>query len=133
AHVLGDLRGQRLHRAAELAVELQGEVDLGHRVGRELDVDHGTDDREDATLRKILPGAAGVGGERLCHGMFSAGCGQERWASASAPPTISEISVVIADWRARLASRVSSSRTSPALSVAAFIARCRLACSEAAD
>ena len=54
-------------------------------------------------------------------------------ARASAPPTISMISVVISSWRARLACRVSTLMSSSALSVAAAIARCRAAFSEAAD
>ena len=52
---------------------------------------------------------------------------------ASAPPTISMISVVISSWRARFACRVSTLMSSSALSVAAAIARCRAAFSDAAD
>jgi hypothetical protein len=51
---------------------------------------------------------------------------------ASAPPTISMISVVMASWRAWFISRVSLMMSSSALSVAAFMARWRAACSEAA-
>ena len=54
-------------------------------------------------------------------------------ARASAPPTISMISVVISSWRARFACRVRILISSSALSVAAFIARRRAAFSEAAD
>ena len=46
------------------------------------------------------------------------------WRSASAPPTISMISVVMASWRARFITRVSLVISSSALSVADFIARC---------
>ena len=52
--------------------------------------------------------------------------------SASAPPTISMISVVIASWRARFMIRLRFLISSSALSVAAFIARWRKACSDAA-
>ena len=52
---------------------------------------------------------------------------------ASAPPTISMVSVVISSWRARLACRVWTLMSSSALSVAAFIARRRAAFSDAAD
>ena len=51
---------------------------------------------------------------------------------ASAPPTISMISVVMESWRARFMMRVSVLMSSSALSVAAFMARWRTACSEAA-
>ena len=51
--------------------------------------------------------------------------------SASAPPTISMISVVIASWRARFMTRVSVVLSSSALSVAAFMARCLAAYSDA--
>ena len=51
---------------------------------------------------------------------------------ASAPPTISMISVVMASWRAWFISRERLVISSSALSVAAFMARWRLACSEAA-
>ena len=51
---------------------------------------------------------------------------------ASAPPTISMISVVMASWRAWFMARDSLVMSSSALSVAAFMARWRLACSEAA-
>ena len=52
---------------------------------------------------------------------------------ASAPPTISAISWVIWDCRARLASRLSDLIISSALSVAAFMATRRATCSQAAD
>ena len=52
--------------------------------------------------------------------------------SASAPPTISMISVVMESWRARFMTRESVLISSSALSVAAFMARWRKACSEAA-
>ena len=52
--------------------------------------------------------------------------------SASAPLTISMISVVIESWRARFMMRLSVLISSSALSVAAFIARWRKACSDAA-
>ena len=52
--------------------------------------------------------------------------------SASAPLTISMISVVIESWRARFMMRLRLLISSSALSVAAFIARWRNACSLAA-
>ena len=54
------------------------------------------------------------------------------WRSASAPPTISMISVVMASCRARFITRLSLMIISSALSVADFMARWRAACSEAA-
>ena len=53
------------------------------------------------------------------------------WDSASAPLTISMISVVMASWRARFMARDRLMMSSSALSVAAFMARWREACSEA--
>jgi hypothetical protein len=52
--------------------------------------------------------------------------------SASAPPTISMISVVIESWRARFMVMLRFLISSSALSVADFIARWRKACSDAA-
>src|SRR5438874_870236 len=52
--------------------------------------------------------------------------------SASEPDTISMISVVIASWRARFITRLKLVISSSALSVAAFSARWRAVCSEAA-
>ena len=51
---------------------------------------------------------------------------------ASAPLTISMISVVIESWRARFMIRLSVLISSSALSVADFMARWRKACSDAA-
>ena len=51
--------------------------------------------------------------------------------SASAPPTISMISVVIESWRARFMTRRRVLMSSSAFSVAADIARWRAVCSEA--
>ena len=53
------------------------------------------------------------------------------WRIASAPPTISMISVVMASWRARFMMRLSVLMSSSALSEADFMARWRKACSEA--
>ena len=50
ADLLGDLGGDRDRLAVELDVELERGVDLGQRVGRELDVDHRSGDRDDASL-----------------------------------------------------------------------------------
>ena len=62
-----------------------------------------------------------------------AGCRTGDWRSASAPPTISMISVVMASWRARFMTRLSLTIISSAFSVADFMARWRAACSEAAE
>ena len=48
ADLLGDLGGTVIGRALELDVHLDGVVDLGQRVGRELDVDDRAGDRDDA-------------------------------------------------------------------------------------
>ena len=103
SEVLGDL--QR-HLVGVLALALGGQVDVGRQcvvdlrqgVGRELDVDDGADDLDDAS-------GSGGGYERGGHVSPSrrvyASC-----LSASAPETISVISVVISAWRALLAMRV---------------------------
>ena len=129
--VLRDFEGQRLLRArlgVVVDLDVEGVVDLRHGVDGELHVDDRADD----------PGyAAGGHAGRWCR--FSSGghSGQSLPALASAralaPPTISLISWVISAWRAALASRERLLMSSPALSVADFIARRRAACSEAAD
>jgi hypothetical protein len=50
ADLLRNLGGHDDGRAFELDVHLDRGVDLGQRVGRELDVDDRTVDRDDATL-----------------------------------------------------------------------------------
>src|SRR5690606_19175200 len=127
--VLGHLERQGLLVAGDLGVDQEGVVDLGHLIGRELDVEHRSDDPGDAT---------GHGG-RVGGGLFD-GCShwclpQSDWAasaSALAPPTISLISWVMPAWRAWFASRVYFWMSSSALSVADFIAFWRAASSEAA-
>ena len=70
----------------EVDVDVQGVVELRHRVDGELDVDDGAGDAGD-------PADAGRGLGRCSHGRSSLLCGCGR--SASAPPTISLISWVI--------------------------------------
>ncbi len=53
--------------------------------------------------------------------------------NASAPPTISKISFVIAAWRVRLYTKISSFTNASAFSVALSIADIRAPCSEALD
>ena len=122
-------------------------VDLGQRVGRELDVDDRAGDRDDAPVLELGPGARSavmvIGStpvlSRLTRRARRVGSRRtapraagRRGARASAPPTISMISVVMASWRARFITRLRLVMSSSALSVAAFIARWRAACSDAA-
>src|SRR5256885_6544871 len=89
----------------------------------ELHVEHGADDLDDATdVRR---------GRGLLGSFFGLGRHAHPFR-ASAPPTISASSWVICAWRARLKVRRSTSRMSPALSVAFFIAVRRAPCSPAA-
>ena len=104
-------------------VHLERVVDLGQRVGRELDVDDRAGDRDDAAVLQLgRPAVSAVMvmamcscraqssawlGEQVWIAAFD-GVGEEvvgarpaAWRRASAPPTISMISVVIASWRAR--------------------------------
>ena len=155
ADLLRDLGGDRDLGAFELGVHLDGHVDLGQAVGRELDVDDGSGDRDDAAVLQVLR-TGGIGGQGHGELPFLALVSRRprarrtirhrglRWCRrgglrgaapprrASAPPTISMISVVIASWRARFIPRVRLVMRSSALSVADFIARCRAACSDAA-
>src|SRR5690606_10701156 len=91
----------------------EGVVDLRHVAGLELDVEHRADALEDGA--ELLRGG---GGHR------------HPW-SAAAPPTISAISCVIWACRCRLYVRRRTSRISPALSVAFFMAVRRAPCSAA--
>ena len=54
ADLLRDLGGDGDRLALELDVHLERVVDLGQRVGRELDVDDGAGDRDDATVLQLL-------------------------------------------------------------------------------
>ncbi len=54
------------------ALDLEGVVDLGHRVRRELDVDDGADDAGDPAGAAALSGGGGaVGGEGHAGFLFS--------------------------------------------------------------
>src|SRR5439155_15963778 len=142
AELLGDLGGDRGLVALELDVHLQRVGDLGQGVGRELHVDHGTGDGHHAAVLELALGGLGLGQcarhdeTAPCSARFSAagpaGPVAPAWRSASAPPTISMISVVMVSCRARFMTRVRFVIRSSALSVAAFIARWRAACSDAA-
>ena len=114
--VLLHLQHQRL--LAVCGLHLQGVVDRRQLAGRKLDVDDRADDLGD-----------GAGGA-LCHVLLrfeSLSLAYE--ASASAPPTMSSISVVIPSCRALLYDRVSSSTSSSAFWVALRIATMRAECS----
>ena len=90
-NLLSDLGGDHDLFVIDYERHLEGRVDLGQRVRRELDVDDRPGDRHDPTvLEGGAPRARGLG----CSG------GHDRQApfgprSASAPLTISMISVVI--------------------------------------
>ena len=90
ADLLGHLGGDLQGGAVKLDGELDGVVDLGQCVRRELHVDDGAGDGDDAPIFE----RARRGGVLICCGGH---CGQAPfdWRSASAPPTISMISVVM--------------------------------------
>ena len=58
ADLLRDLGGHRDRLALELDVHLERVVDLGQRVGRELDVDDRAVDRDDATVLQLRRSAS---------------------------------------------------------------------------
>src|SRR5262249_50385657 len=133
AELLGDLgeNGQRL--AVHLDGHLDRGVDLGERAARELHVHHRAGDGDDAAVLQLWFGH-GHGGApcraaaRAALSSASMTAPAWRWLlssapRASAPPTISMISVVMASWRARFITRVRFLMSSSALSVALFIAR----------
>ena len=107
--------------ALELDVHLEREVDLRQRVGRELDVDDRADDRDDpSVLEPCRSVGSAVASWQLCSRWCRAVCvvsssalaevdrscvGLALARNASAPPTISMISVVIESWRARFIDR----------------------------
>ena len=100
ADLLGHLGRDRGGLPVELEVHLDGVVDLGQGVGRELDVDDRAGDGDD-------PAVGQRAGRRRCPAWWwwSSGQAPFDWRSASAPPTISMISVVMASWRARFMTR----------------------------
>src|SRR5919204_6090330 len=126
ADVLRDLARDRLGLVAERHVDRERGVDLWEPVRRELDVHHRADHAHDPSFRPFLVSHRSRSCSASRHSLVAC-------ASASAPPTISMISVVISSWRARFAWRVRTLMSSSALSVAAAIARRRAAFSEAAD
>src|SRR4029077_15242027 len=133
ADVLRDLQREGGAALAGRDVDMHRVVDVGHLISRELNVHDRADDPGNAASELAL-GLAG-GGCVFC------GCGHDDAhllplivsASALAPPTISLISCVISACLALLASLVSASSSSLALSVADFIARRRAAISAAAE
>ena len=127
ADLLGHLGRDGDLGALELEVHLDGVVDLGQGVGWELDVDDRTGDGDDPALLQRWPSAVGAAVR-----WWSWGQAPFDWRSASAPPTISMISVVMASWRARFMMRLSVRISSSALSLAAAIARCWAVKKEAA-
>ena len=112
----------------------------GKRVRRELDVDDRAGDGDDPPVRERPPSALLVRSRwRSCRLSLARSpcCGRRPrrysasadWRSASAPPTISMISVVMASWRARFITRRRVLISSSAFSVAAAMARWRAVCS----
>ena len=89
--LLGHLGGHGVGGPVELNVELDLVVDLGQGVRGELDVDHRPGDGDDAPL--LERPSRGVGRSVR---WWSCGQAPFDWRSASAPPTISMISVVMA-------------------------------------
>src|SRR5579864_4781319 len=120
--------------AFEHEVHLDGHVGLGQGVGREFDVDDRPGDGDHASVGAGLVVARDGLGDCGCHGLLASYSvlALSAWRSASAPPTISMISVVMASWRARFMSRVRALASSSAFSVAAAMARWRAVCSLAA-
>src|SRR5690606_3284249 len=134
-------------RLAGRVVEGERVVDLGQLLRLELDVEHRADDLDDpADISRcgsrchvsflsvsLVPVHSATRDPRPATPPLAALCSCRRYpCSAAAPPTISEISCVIAAWRWRLYVRFSASRMSPALSVAFFMAVRRAPCSAAA-
>ena len=91
ADLLGHLGRHGVRGAVELNVELDLVVDLGQGVRGELDVDHRSGDGDDAARPRARPAVASP----LVR-WWSCGQAPFDWRSASAPPTISMISVVMA-------------------------------------
>ena len=97
-------------------VDVQGVVDLGHRLGGELDVHDRADDAGRPGRRRALADSVEVSSRvaviasQLLLVIVPASLAAVTTAVASAralaPPTISLISWVISDWRALFASRV---------------------------
>ena len=90
--LLGHFGRHGVRGPVELNVELDLVVDLGQRVRRELDVDHRSGDGDDAALFE----RASLWCRLLSLRWWSCGQAPFDWRSASAPPTISMISVVMA-------------------------------------
>src|SRR5690606_16202832 len=132
ADLLGDLGHDLRGLAVDHDVEGQRGVDLGDRVRRELDVDDRTRDGDDPAVlqgglvlsdghvrtpnqvRRWGPEAVGTRLWRPRASVTSSAWSARRsappawpWRRASAPPTISMISVVMASWRARFIMRLS--------------------------
>ena len=130
ADLLGDLGGDDDRRCrSTLDRQLERGVDLGQRAARELDVDHRAGDGDDPAVLQLGLWFVGDGHRSSGSSMQSlrwslATCRADRGARgsgsaverarrsgprrcallgrrASAPPTISMISVVMASWRAR--------------------------------
>jgi hypothetical protein len=115
--VVADVGGH-LDRQQTIAVlDGDGVQDVRKRIRLELDVHRRADDLED--LADVLAARA----HEVSHCYFS----------ASAPPTISASSLVMAAWRARLRCRISAEIRSVALREAEPMATMRAPCSEAAD
>ena len=91
ADLLGHLGRHHERGPVQLDAELDGVVDLGQGGGWELHVDHRPGDGHDAAVLECAGRHRVLGGSG-CH----SGQAPFVWRSASAPPTISMISVVMA-------------------------------------
>ena len=136
AELLGDFGEHGYRLALDLDLELQRRVQRRQRAAGELDVDHRTGDPDDAALgaRRLLVVRNGHSASPLNDAVCSSTSVTKSRATraaesslpparASAPLTISMISVVIESWRARFMIRLNDLINSSALSVADFIAR----------
>src|SRR6185436_17229253 len=141
ADLLGDLGPHLDGRAVDLDGHRQAGVDLREGVGRELDVDHRAGDGDDPAVLGLGFGL-GEGHDlspevdaKMESGMTSSIRRSSplapAWRRASAPPTISMISVVMESWRARFITRLRRMIMSSAFSDADFMARCCEAKNEA--
>ena len=78
ADLLRDLGGDGDLLALELDVHLEREVDLRQRVGRELDVDDGTEDRDDPPVLELGLRFGGCGHGSCCSRCFKRSCRSTR-------------------------------------------------------
>src|SRR5690606_4124538 len=123
------------HRFLPITGDLNCLVNLGHAARREFAVDNRAQDLDDLALAAVLLSVCGT--DAFLCSLYLGHVPLEIWVNrqlelccrASAPPTISSISLVMASCRALLKRRVRSSTSALAFSVALRIATIRAECS----